>query len=227
MNIVYIDEVGQGSIAGDLYVCAVLDDGQPKIEGVRDSKKLSKKQRNKLYPILTEQLVYSLDKATVKEIEDLNVHHAKYESMRRAVMSLISRGYKIDKVIIDGKFIIPNLDLEQEYCVRSDDIHWQTGAASIIAKVYRDTLMEELAQQEKYSYYDWGSNAGYYSPRHRLGIILHGPCDLHRKNFMYFQYCLDRHRKYNGEDINEFLAKKNGMSDYAWWKGVVKQLTKI
>lgn len=224
MNTVYIDEVGQASIAGDLYVCAVLiNDKQEKIEGVKDSKQLTRKKRNELFPILTGKLIYQLERATIREIETLNVHYAKYAAMKRVVGEL-AKNHSIDKVIVDGKFVIPGLNVPQEAVVKADDKYWEVGAASIIAKVYRDNVMAELAQQERYSYYDFESNCGYYSPNHRKGIILHGPCDLHRQNFMYFQYCLDRHRKYKivGGDIDEFLSNKiidgKPKSDYFIWK---------
>lgn len=224
----YIDECGCASIAGDAVVCAVVADKNiKKIAGVNDSKQLSKVQREKLNPILIKELQFEIQHAPVKRIEEINIHWAKYEAMRQAVLNLMSRGNKIEKVIVDGKFVIPDLDIDQEAVIKADEKIWQVGAASIIGKVYRDTYMANLAtNHEKYSYYDWEHNAGYYTPKHRMGIIMYGPCDVHRKKFSYFQYCLDRHNQYeefvkNGNNPEDFFSRntKNGKkSDYVVWK---------
>ena len=231
---VYVDEVGCASIAGPVLVCAVaVADSESKIEGVGDSKQLSKKKREELFPILENNLEHVFAISTPERIEEINIHWAKYEAMKNAVEELVARGIKVSKVIVDGKFEIPDLDIEQEAIVKADDKLWQVGAASILAKVKRDNLMAELAKEIKYSYYDWENNAGYYSPNHREGIILCGPCDLHRKKFAYFRYCLERHKEYlgflkEGKTAQDYFAEEarrsaeSAKSDFVLWKEAKK-----
>lgn len=235
MLVAYIDECGMASIAGPGAVCAVVaDPNMKKIDGVRDSKQLSKIRREGLYRVLKSRMTYSYQTVTIERIEEINLHWAKYESMGKAILDLVKQGHNIDKVVIDGKFTIPNFDIPQEAIIKADDKIWQVGAASIIGKVTRDNYMAKLAKKyEQYSCYDWENNAGYYSPKHRMGIILHGPCDLHRKTFTYFQYCLDRHKEYErivakGDSPNEFLNRvvtgEDKKSDYTLWKEAKKNI---
>lgn len=234
MAICYVDEVGCASIAGPAVVCAVtMKPGRKKIEGVKDSKQLSKTRRNMLAPELTKALNFSLKQASVDRIAEINIHWAKYEAMKEAVLELVEGGIEITKVIVDGKFVIPDLDIPQEAVVKADDKFWETGAASIIAKVHRDNMMAKLTAFEPYSHYDWENNAGYYSPKHRLGIVLHGPCDLHRKKFVYFKYCMDRHKEYadfikQGNNPDDFLKDRiidgKKKTDYALWKESKKKV---
>jgi ribonuclease HII len=238
MSIVYVDEVGYSSIFGPVLAAAVaIDQNFKKIDGVNDSKKLTKKKREKLYPILQNKLIYDFGSASPKKVERLNIFYARYEAMRIAVFRLFKRGVKIDKVIVDGKYIIPNLvDIKQEAVIKADEIYWQVGAASILAKVKRDNLISRLSSIKVYSYYDLQNNAGYYTPKHRMGIILHGPTDLHRKNFAYFKYCLFCHNKFKdfinqGNTAIDYFQyekeeiKKHG-SFYKFWKNGTKDLWK-
>ena len=209
--IVFCDEVGYAAISSSCLVCAVaVEPGHPKIKGVKDSKQLSKQKREELYDTIASQLEYSFCGASPKKIEQLNIHYARYEAMRIAVEKLARRGIKIDKVIVDGKFTIPNLNFPQEAVIKADAILWEAGAASILAKVKRDRMMADLAKIEKYSHYDWENNAGYFVEKtHKWGIIEYGPTNLHRINFGYFQYCLYCHEKYN-----EFLGQGKTLEDY-------------
>jgi len=231
MKTIYVDEVGCASIAGPVLTCAVaIEHGAPRIDGVNDSKKLTKKKREKLYPIIKDQVDYAFGLASLEEIETLNVFWARHEAMKRAIKSLMERGIRPKKVIVDGKFTLPGLDVEQEAVIKADEKFWQVGAASILAKVKRDTAMANATKIKRYSHYDWENNAGYYTPKHRLGIILHGPSDLHRKSFSFFKYCLARHKEHQeflqdgktSDDYFEWVEKrkqeKNQKSDYAMWK---------
>lgn len=227
---VYVDEVGCASIAGPVMTCAVaVADDHAKIPGVKDSKQLSKQRREALYPVIADQLQYAFGSASPQKIERMNIHWAKLDAMRIAVERLARAGVEIEKVIIDGGFTIPNLDHPQEAVVKADAKFWQCGAASILAKVKRDGVMTELGKIEKYSHFQWESNAGYYSPAHRDGIILHGPTELHRKGFEYFKYCMACHRKYlefaaegkTAEDYFAFVKEREGIykkSDYVLWR---------
>ena len=207
MNIAYVDECGMASIAGPVLACAiVLPPNTPPIQGVKDSKKLTKKKREELYEELI-KLPHAFGTASPKSIETLNIFHARFLAMRRALNKM--KDYNITKVIVDGKFEIPGIDIPQEALIKADEKMWEVGAASILAKVKRDRVMAELAKVDKYKPYDWPSNAGYYSPKHRLGIIKHGPTTLHRENFGYFQYCLFCHNQYQ-----EFLKEGKILEEY-------------
>jgi ribonuclease HII len=227
--IVYCDEVGVSSIAGPCCVCALATNSD-KIVGVKDSKKLSKKQRNELFPIIANKVSYAFGYASPKKIERMNIHYAKLDAMRMAVERLIKQGINVEKVIVDGKFTIPNLPIEQEAVVKADDIYWQCSCASILAKVHRDNIMAQLSKIEKYSHYDWENNAGYFVEQtHKWGIVEFGGTPLHRSNFGYYQYCLFCRKKYEEfleqgktlEDYKQFEmdeAKRYGKSFYSLWK---------
>jgi len=229
---IYVDEVGCASIAGPVLVCAVAPKLIKPVKGVADSKQLSKKKREELYPLL-KKIPHSFATSSPGRIEEINIHWAKYEAMRKAVESLMRKcsvgAEQVTKVIIDGPFEIPGLNLPQEPVVKADAKIWQVGAASILAKVKRDRMMAKFAEEEKYSHYDWENNAGYYTPKHRMGIILHGPTDLHRRKYEYFKYCLSRHKKYkefikNGQTADDYFeweieqAAGSKKSDYMMWK---------
>jgi len=227
---VYVDEVGCASIAGPVMTCAVaVEDDHVQIPGVKDSKQLSKKRRETLYPIIASQVQYAFGSASPQKIERMNIHWAKLAAMRIAVERLAKAGVEIEKVIVDGGFVIPDLTYPQEAVVKADALFWQCGAASILAKVKRDGVMTELGKREKYSHFSWHTNAGYYSDAHRDGIILYGPTELHRKNFEYFKYCMACHRKYlefvaegkTAEDYFAFVKEREGLykkSDYSLWR---------
>ena len=230
MKTAYVDEVGTGSIAGPALVCAVaIGDNHPKIKGVNDSKKLTKKKREELYPIIAEQVKFAFGAASPNRIKTMNIHYGKYIAMKEAVERLVRSGEDIREVIVDGNFVIPNLNIPQKAVIKADEIYWQVGAASILAKVKRDKLMADLAKIERFSYYDFENNAGYYAPKHRDGVIFHGPTPFHRVNFGYFKYCMTLRNEYlkfvkwgGGEEeyLNwEFHMEKHyGISMYKIWK---------
>lgn len=208
-----VDEVGCASIAGPVFVCAVVvDDSAMAPGGIADSKKLSKKRRENLFPVILERIDdFAFGAAGPRKIEQLNIHHAKFLAMRQAVEKLLRRGHRIGRTIVDGGFEIPGLPLciAQEAHPKADDTFWEVSAASILAKVTRDRLMARLAQRPGLGHYDWENNAGYYTPKHRLGIVLHGPTPYHRRTFDFFKYCLFSHKEYR-----RFLAEGKTAEDY-------------
>ena len=226
MRICGVDEVGVASIAGPVFTCAVLIDSKMKpLSGVTDSKKISKIKREKLVPEIEEHVIdFAFGSANINQIEKLNIHYAKFLAMKNAVEK-ISKRNRIDLVIVDGGFTIPGLEIKQEAHPKADLNFWEVSAASILAKVKRDKLMESLAKNDKYKHYDWESNAGYYSPNHRAGIVLHGPSNLHRKSFAYFKYCMFCHYDFKSKNIDkeEYLSylKSFGMHGHhsAWKRG--------
>ena len=211
MKICAVDEVGCAAIAGPVFVCAVVASPSDRIDGVRDSKKLSKKKRNELAPIIKGKLEFALGAASPREVETINLYWARYLAMRRAVEQLIRRKVKFDRIIVDGNRTIDGLPLSipQEAHTKADDKFWEVSAASIVAKVARDDLMAELAKRKGLSHYCWEKNAGYYTPEHRDGVILHGPTPYHRTTFDYFKYCMFSRREYE-----RFLSEKKTAESY-------------
>jgi len=183
--VVGCDAVGVACLSGPVLAAAVvMPPGSRRIPGVRDSKTLSRAQRERLYPQIVRRAVHiGLGAASVAEIDRLNIYHATSLAMRRAVQRITDR----DHVLIDGLRI---RDFEQhvgEYTAIVDgDAHCHViAAASIVAKVVRDRLMDRLAV--RHPQYAWEQNAGYATLAHRLGIEEHGITPLHRRSFARIQ----------------------------------------
>lgn len=220
MKTIYVDEVGCSPLAGPVIVCAVaLGENEYKIPGVRDSKQLSKQQREKLFNDLS-KIDHEYGFASPELILEKNVFWAKYAAMKDAVERLLARGISADKVIVDGNFTIKDLDMEQEAIIKADSKFWQVGAASILAKVTRDNLMADLSKIEIYSHYDWETNAAYPSPKHRIGVTLFGPTDQHRVNFSLFKYYM-----FHYEECKKFKEKGKTTEEYFNWIDSVKNGT--
>lgn len=176
-----VDEVGRGPLAGPVTAAAVIvpQGGlPPDIAGrVRDSKVLSDKQREDLYPVLTTRCRYAVAEASVAEIDALNILQASLLAMRRAVMGL---GLVPDMALIDGNHC-PALPCTAQAIVKGDGKSLSIAAAAIIAKVTRDRLMRKLA--EDYPAYGWDRNAGYPTAEHLRGLDTHGLTPWHRASF--------------------------------------------
>ena len=200
-----VDEVGCSSIFGPVSACAVLIDkkDEAKISQAKDSKVLTKKSRNFLINKMKENILcYGIGSAGVQEIAKLNIYWSKFLAMRRAIFSIVSHGYVPDRIIVDGNKEIPELKYPQEAIVKADGLIPSVSTASIIAKVTRDSLLEDLEKNiRKYSYYDISNNAGYFSLRHMKGIIKHGFTDLHRREFVYSQFCISLHKEFSNSDL--------------------------
>ncbi len=183
-----IDEVGRGPLAGPVVTAAVWisDEGVALIEkdkiDVRDSKKLSHRQRKKILNWIDKQpeevLKYSIASASVEEIDSLNILQATFLAMERAYISLnLTKPF----TLVDGNKA-PELENTQvRTIVKGDDTVMSIALASIIAKEYRDNLMREL--DKKYPQYGWNTNVGYGSQRHICAIIQYGATPYHRKTF--------------------------------------------
>lgn len=148
---------------------------------IRDSKKLSFKKRESLFQeIQNNAISWSIQEASVKEIEDINILQASQLAMRRAIQAL---NQPIQHVIIDGNYWNDVLKIPYTCVVKGDDKYLSIAAASILAKVYRDNLMIDLSN--KFPYYDWQSNMGYATKKHRMGIKEHGTTEHHRMSFIH------------------------------------------
>ncbi len=178
-----IDEVGRGALFGSVVAAAVVLPlaAIPKLReiGVKDSKQLSpKKRQNLIEPIKTTVTHWYISQATVAEIDQLNILQASLLAMKRAVLALKPSP---DICLVDGKFCIPDLSLPQKTVIQGDQKSSAIAAASILAKVWRDDLIVNLAQE--YPEYDLVANKGYPTKKHRLALQKYGACDQHRMSF--------------------------------------------
>jgi ribonuclease HII len=173
-----VDEVGLGPLAGPVVACAVILDPHVAISGLRDSKVTTEKARGELARVIRDKaLSWCLGLASVTEVDELNVLGASHLAMRRALA-----GLKItpDKVLVDGNKI-PELPIAAEAIVQGDRIVGQISAASILAKVERDSLLVELAV--KYPGYGFERHKGYPTKNHMAALQALGPCPEHRRSF--------------------------------------------
>jgi ribonuclease HII len=173
-----VDEAGRGPLAGPVCAAAViLDPGRP-IPGLDDSKRLSPARRGALEPeIQTRALAWSLGWASAEEIDRLNILRASLLAMSRAVARLVPRPVR---VLVDGNRC-PELDCPAQAVVGGDGLIPAIGAASILAKVARDRLMERL--ELDYPGYGFSHHKGYPTQAHREALSRLGPCPEHRRTF--------------------------------------------
>ena len=179
--IVGADAVGVACLSGPVLAAAVImpPNGR-RVPGVRDSKMLSRAQRERLYPrILRRAVAVGLGAASVREIDRINIYHATNLAMRRAICRVRER----DHVLIDGLKVRRLEEFVGPYTavVHGDARCYSIAAASIVAKVVRDRLMDRLAA--RYPHYGWEQNAGYATLTHRRGIEEHGITPFHRRSF--------------------------------------------
>lgn len=174
-----VDEAGRGPLAGPVCAAAVILKPNDIIEGVNDSKKLTEKKREMLYDIIKERAVsYSIAFATVEEIEELNILNATMLAMKRAVEGL---SVPADYAIIDGNKT-PKLQIPCNYVIKGDAKSMSIAASSILAKVTRDRLLLEYAEQ--YPEYQFEKHKGYGTKAHREALLEYGPCPVHRLSFL-------------------------------------------
>lgn len=173
-----VDEAGRGPLAGPVVAAAVILDDQHPIAGLNDSKKLSAKRREKLFDeIKAKALCFSIAEASVQEIDQINILQATLLAMKRAVEGL---RLKPVKVLVDGNRL-PALDIRAEAIVQGDALVPAISAASILAKVHRDRLCEEM--HARYPQYGFDQHKGYGTAVHLAALQAHGPADCHRLTF--------------------------------------------
>ena len=174
-----IDEVGRGPLAGPVVAGAVILPKDCKIKYINDSKKLSAKMREELYDeIMDKAVAVGIGYASEKRIDEINILNATYEAMREALDKLSVT----PDILLNDAVTIPKVSIRQVPIIKGDAKSISIGAASIVAKVTRDRLMEELALQ--YPQYDFASNKGYGSAKHIEALKTYGPCKIHRKTFI-------------------------------------------
>ena len=174
-----IDEVGRGPLAGPIMTCAVILPKDCRIHGINDSKKLSEKQREELFPILKENAVsYAIGVNPPERIDEINILQATYEAMRFAIEKLEKRP---DLLLIDAVHI-PEVTIPEVSIIKGDAKSISIGAASILAKVTRDHYMEEM--DALYPEYHFRENKGYGTKDHIEALKKYGPCPIHRRSFI-------------------------------------------
>ncbi|MEH6570800.1 MAG: ribonuclease HII [Halioglobus sp.] len=173
-----VDEVGRGPLAGDVVAAAVILDPEKPILGLRDSKKLSEKKRLALAPLIKERaLAWSVARASVAEIDEINILQASLLAMHRAVSSLsVQPGY----VLVDGNRT-PRWHYACEAVVKGDDRVPAIAAASVLAKVQRDG--ELVALDAVYPHYGFAAHKGYPTARHLQALRQYGATPIHRCSF--------------------------------------------
>lgn len=180
-----IDEVGRGCLAGDVVACAIIMPKDLIIEGVKDSKKLTPRKREKLYgEILESSLALGFGQVDSKTIDKINIKESTRLAMKKAVLNLKDRdGNSIspDFILIDAEEIY--LDIPQKGIIKGDARSHGIACASIMAKVFRDKQCEEI-WGKKYSGYLIEKNKGYGTKEHREAIKKLGPSPIHRLTFL-------------------------------------------
>lgn len=174
-----VDEAGRGPLAGPVVCTAVILDPKNPIEGLGDSKALSEKKREQLFPLIQERaLAWKIIFIDANDIDRLNIFKATMEGMRRAVNELST---KPRYALIDGNKIPPGLLCSADALVKGDARETCIMAASILAKVARDAYMLEL--HESFPQYEFAKHKGYPTAVHFEALKLHGPCPEHRRSF--------------------------------------------
>ncbi len=173
------DEAGRGCLAGSVYAAAVILPADYDNPLLNDSKQLSETKRKALAEqIKADAVAWAVGVVTPKEIDSINILRASFLAMHRALDQLSVRP---EAIIVDGNRFTPYHGIPYTTIVKGDGKYQSIAAASILAKTYRDDYMDRLA--EEYPYYDWQSNKGYPTKKHRLGILEHGISPYHRKSY--------------------------------------------
>ncbi|MGH1331540.1 MAG: ribonuclease HII [Paracoccaceae bacterium] len=178
LRIAGVDEVGRGPWAGPVVAAAVWLDPKHIPEGLNDSKKLTAKRREALRAAIHEYGDVCIASASVEEIDALNILRASHLAMERAVQGL---AIAPDHLLIDGNMIPKGLAGRGEAIIKGDARSVSISAASIVAKIWRDQLMVDLAQQ--HPHYGWETNAGYGTKTHQEGLAKFGVTPHHRRSF--------------------------------------------
>ncbi len=174
-----IDEVGRGPLAGPVVAGAVILPKDERILYLNDSKQLTAAKRDELYDVIRKRAVaVSIGIVDHKRIDEINILQATYEAMRSAIMNLAVK----PDILLNDAVTIPGVDIRQIPIIKGDAKSCSIAAASIVAKVTRDRMMEEL--DNEYPGYGFASNKGYGSADHIKAIRQLGPCPIHRLTFI-------------------------------------------
>ena len=174
-----VDEAGRGPLAGPVCAAAVILPPNAEIPGLNDSKKLTDKRRRELFPIIKEQAIaYGIGLASHEEIDEINILQATYLAMERALSQL---SVQPELALIDGNRA-KDFGIPVPTVVKGDSLSASIAAASILAKVTRDDLMTQAA--EDYPQYQFEVHKGYGTKAHYAALSEHGPSPIHRMTFL-------------------------------------------
>lgn len=174
-----VDEAGRGPLAGPVCAAAVILPEHLQIPGLNDSKKLSDKKRRELFPVIQQQAIaYGIGLASEAEIDEINILQATFLAMRRALEQLTVMP---EIALIDGNRET-DFGLPVKTVVKGDSLSANIAAASVLAKVTRDNIMVELAQQ--YPEYGFEIHKGYGTKAHYEALRTYGPSPIHRRSFL-------------------------------------------
>lgn len=189
-----IDEVGMGALAGPVVAAAVIlkqDIAPESLAGIRDSKKLSAAQREKLDSVIKNSAhAWAIGEASVDEITKINIRRAAHLAMQRAVDQLQSLP---ELLLIDGNPAQPHPTIPATNIIKGDSLSLSIASASIIAKVYRDAIMTQL--DAAFPIYGFAGHKGYGSPTHLAALQEYGPCAHHRATYAPIASLLAKARK--------------------------------
>jgi len=199
-HIIGTDEVGRGPLCGPVLACAAMfkdtnfeipADKQKQFDLIRDSKKVSEKQREEIFDFILEHFYIGIGLCDHITIDRINILEASFLSMKKAVSDLIRNKSKVESqklkveekiiILVDGNKIIPNLSMKQYAVIGGDKLVKSISAASIVAKVTRDRMMQEM--HIKYPQYGLDKHKGYGTKMHMDALLKYGPCEIHRKSF--------------------------------------------
>ena len=184
-HIIGIDEVGRGALAGPVTVCAFVAPTAWAVDGLRDSKKLSRTKRETFARAFRDgSLPYCIMDATAQRIDDYGMGHCLQDLFAEAAIYVTHNNWEQVRdalVVLDGADQVSMI--KHALVPKGDDIVQQISAASVIAKVFRDCYMTVSAHRQ-YPQYGFDQHMGYGTAHHRAMIVKHGPCPLHRKSFL-------------------------------------------
>lgn len=173
------DEVGRGCIAGPVFAAAVILPFNYQNDEINDSKQLSEAKRKALRTIIErDAIAWAVGQVSEKEIDQINILKASFLAMTRAVLQLQT---KPQLLLIDGNRFVNQTDIPYQTVVKGDATYLSIAAASILAKCYRDELMERL--HEEFPQYGWKDNKGYPTPCHQDAVMKFGLTPYHRRSF--------------------------------------------
>lgn len=174
-----VDEAGRGPLAGPVVAASVIFDKKTFHPEINDSKKLSEKKRNYLYEWIIEHAIsYSIDIVDNSKIDEINILQASLTAMKSCINKL---EIKPNLILIDGNKIFQH-EIKAIPIIKGDAKSFSIAAASIIAKVTRDKIMNELSIE--FPFYGWNKNKGYATKKHRQAILIYGETIYHRKTFL-------------------------------------------
>lgn len=172
-SVLYIDECGAGPLCGDLVVCGAILNHIPDIEGITDSKKISEKKRNYLFPKLIDSVnFYHIERIPPNVIDDINIRNARLLGFYNVIQQLEE---KCDYIVIDGNMLPKNINKPMDCLIKGDLLLPGLSIASIIGKVIRDNEIIKLSQEHPYNLYGLEKHKGYGTKVHMEALKKHGP----------------------------------------------------